>query len=95
MGNCACGRGGAAGPFAEGQELVEFVFNAHGGELKWQEIPGGGLDTICQGCRAPFKLLTFVGTCPDCGGVHAISPPRVSDPAAIQFAGKDFNLSDI
>jgi len=93
MGNCACGGGGgAAGPFAEGKELVEFVYNAHGGSLRSQTIPDNGLDTNCQGCGSAFTLTTFVGLCPNCGGVHAISPPRVADPTAIQFAGKEFTL---
>jgi hypothetical protein len=33
-----------------------------------------------------------VQSCPACGGVHAVSPPRAADPAAIQFAGTDFVL---
>ena len=49
MGDCgSCGSG--AGPFAEGLELVEFVYNAHGGGLRDHPIPGGGLQTNCQGC---------------------------------------------
>ncbi|HKJ04875.1 MAG TPA: hypothetical protein VJ974_04705 [Geopsychrobacteraceae bacterium] len=95
MKNCTCGGGSGAGPFSEGRELVEFVYNAHGGGLRLQNIPGGGLATVCQGCGTSFTLLTFIGTCPDCRGVHAISPPRASDPFAIQFAGKGFSLSEI
>jgi hypothetical protein len=91
MGSCSnCGSGG--GPFAEGRELVEFVAGAHGGQLRVQPIPGGGLETACQGCGAGFTLVTFVGECPQCGGVHAVSPPRCSDSANIQFAGADFQL---
>lgn len=91
MGGCSnCGNG--AGPFSEGRELVEFVSNAHGGHLREQALPGGGLDTSCQGCGAKFTLLNFVGVCPECGGVHAVSPPRSSDSANIQFAGADFQL---
>lgn len=91
MGDCSnCGSGG--GPFAEGRELVEFVASAHGGQLRGQLIPGGGLDATCQGCGAGFTLDTFVGICPRCGGVHAVSPPRCADPANIQFAGPDFQL---
>jgi hypothetical protein len=91
MGGCSnCGSGG--GPFAEGRELVEFVSTAHGGQLRGRPIPGGGLPTNCQGCGAAFTLTTFVGACPQCGGVHAVSPPRCSDPANIQFAGKGFRL---
>ena len=86
MGDCSsCGTG--AGPFSEGRELVEFVSRAHGGAIKDQSIPDGGLDTNCQGCGAPFLLNTFVGKCPECGGVHAVSPPRCMDAANIQFAG--------
>jgi hypothetical protein len=93
MGSCgSCGDGSSGGPFSEGKELVEFVYNAHDGAIKDQPIPGGGLKTKCQGCGAPFTLERFVGKCPQCGGVHAVSPPRSSDPANIQFAGADFKL---
>ncbi len=92
MGSCgSCGSGAA--PFAEGKELVEFVYNAHGGAIKDQEIPGG-LETKCQGCGEPFTLKTFVGKCPKCGGVHAVSPPRCEDAANIQFAGEGFKLPE-
>jgi len=91
MGGCSnCGSGD--GPFAEGRELVEFVFRAHGGQLRRQPIPGGGLAATCQGCGHPFTLATFVGTCPECGGVHAVSPPRCADPGNIQYAGEDYRL---
>jgi len=89
---CCSNQGGNAGPFAEGRELVEFVYQAHGGALRSQALPGGGLTTVCQGCGASFSLATFVGKCPACGGVHAVSPPRSDDAANIQFAGKDFQL---
>lgn len=87
MVNCGCGHPAGAGPFSEGRELVEFVSRAHGGTLKDQALPGGGLQAVCQGCGADFILATFVGSCPNCGGVHAVSPPRCGDPANIQFAG--------
>lgn len=91
MGDCgSCSSGG--GPFAEGKSLVEFVCNAHGGEVRDAAIPGGGLNASCQGCGAKFVMKTFVAKCPKCGGVHAVSPPRCDDPANIQFAGKDFKL---
>lgn len=87
MGNCgSCGNG--AGPFAEGRDLVEFVYNAHGGGLRNKPIANGGLETECRGCGTAFTLATYVGKCPKCGGVHAVSPPRSTDPANIQFAGK-------
>ncbi len=89
--SCGDGRGG---PFSEGRELVEFVLQAHGGAVAKTPIPNGGLPTKCQGCGAEFILRTFVGKCPKCGGVHAVSPPRCDDPANIQFAGKDFRLPD-
>ena len=98
MGGCACGGSGhghghgAGGPFAEGRELVEFVAQAHGGALRSRVLPNGGFATQCQGCGAPFVLTTLVGSCPACGGVHAISPPRADDPANIQYAGDDFRL---
>jgi len=92
MTNCGCGHAAGAGPFAIGRELVEFVSRAHGGSLRDSLLPNGGLATTCQGCGAPFILSTFVGSCQECGGVHAISPPRCDDPANIQFAGRDFTL---
>jgi len=81
-----------SGPFAEGRELVEFVINVHNGGIKDQPIPGGGLDTKCQGCGDRFTLKTFVGKCPECEGVHAVSPPRCGDAANIQFAGVGYKL---
>lgn len=93
MSNCGCGHAAGAGPYAEGRALVEFVACAHGGALRERPIPGGGLQTICQGCGVAFNLNNFVGACPVCGGVHAVSPPRCNDPANIQFAGTDFRLS--
>ena len=92
MGQCGCGHATGAGPFAEGRELVDFVARAHGGELRSRPLPGNGLATNCQGCSAPFTLATFVDSCPECGGVHAVSPPRSSDPANIQFAGVGYTL---
>jgi len=89
----SCGCGGhtpGSGPFAEGRELVEFVSRAHGGALRRTPIRSGGLATACQGCTTPFTLETYVGTCPACGGVHAVSPPRADDPANIQYGGTDF-----
>lgn len=99
MSGCACGGGhghghGAGGPFAVGRELVEFVAQAHGGALRQRSLPGRGLATTCQGCRTAFVLTTFVGHCPTCGGVHAVSPPRAGDAANIQYAGADFRLAD-
>jgi len=96
MNNCGCGHAGHAGggPFSEGRELVEFVYQAHGGGLRNQPIAGGGLETACQGCGARFVLQTFVGRCPTCGGVHAVAPPRSDNPANIQFAGADFTLPE-
>jgi len=86
--NCDTG----AGPFAEGRELVEFVSKIHDGAIKDQPISGGGLDTKCQGCGERFILKTFVGKCPECEGVHAVSPPRCDDAANIQFAGVGYEL---
>lgn len=92
MGSCGCGHASGAGPFAEGRELVDFVFRAHGGSLRAQSLPDGGLATTCQGCGEAFTLATFVASCPACGGVHAVSPPRCSDAANIQFAGEGYRL---
>ncbi len=95
MAGCACGsgHGGGGGPFAEGRELVEFVAQAHGGALRQRPIAGGGLATFCQGCSAPFVLVTHVGSCPVCGGVHAVSPPRADSAENIQYAGEGFTLA--
>ena len=93
MGNCGHDHAGGEGPFAEGRNLVEFVSRAHGGALKNQPLPEGGLQATCQGCGAGFILATFVDSCPECGGVHAVSPPRAGDPANIQFAGVGFRLT--
>ena len=90
MCDCGSSRKPGAGPFASGRELVEFVMNAHGGSVALSKLPNGGLDHACQGCGHQFVLETFVQNCPQCGGVHAISPPRASDPGAIQYAGADF-----
>ena len=93
MGGCgSCSSG--AGPFSEGKELVEFVYAAHDGAIKDMPIANGGLDATCQGCGESFTLMTHVGKCPKCGGVHAVSPPRSDDAANIQFAGADFKLPE-
>ena len=91
---CDCGSSSkpGAGPFATGRDLVEFVLKAHGGAIAVSSVPNGGLTATCQGCGAGFQLETFVQACPECSGVHAVSPPRATDPAAIQFAGADFVL---
>ena len=94
MSDCGCGHTAGSGPFSEGRDLVEFVYNAHGGGLRDSPIPNGGIKTACQGCGNAFKLLTFVGKCPACAGVHAIAPPRSNDPAAVQFAGHNFQLQE-
>lgn len=92
MTGCGCGCGmGEGGPFSKGKELVEFVYNAHGGAVRDQLIRGGALGTVCQGCNTAFSLTTYVGLCPHCGGVHAVAP---MNPVAenIQFAGEDYSL---
>ena len=92
MGTCGCGHAAGAGPFAEGKELVDFVAQAHGGTLRNSPLPNGGLKTRCQGCGAVFVLATFVAGCPECGGIHAVSPPRSTDPENIQYAGSGYLL---
>ena len=89
---CDCGSGGnnGMGPYATGRGLVQFVLNAHGGEVASSPVPNGGLQTTCQGCGEAFLLRTFVQGCPACGGIHAVSPPRADDPSAVQFAGAGF-----
>ena len=91
MSGCSnCGSG--AGPLAKGRELVEFVYQAHGGALCQRSLPHGGLQTRCQGCDGEFILATFVGCCPHCGGVHAVSPPQAHAAANIQYAGAGFEF---
>ena len=92
MSECGCGGDGGAGPFSKGKELVEFVCNAHGGTVRDQPIRNGAIETTCQGCGELFSLHTYVGSCSECGGVHAVAP---MNPTAenIQFAGKDFTLT--
>lgn len=91
---CDCGSAGTPGmgPYATGRALVEFVLGAHGGAVAVSDLPNNGLELNCGGCGKQFVLKTFVQSCPQCGGVHAVSPPRANDPAAIQFAGADFAL---
>lgn len=91
---CCSNNDGKTGPFAEGRELVEFVYHAHGGGLRDQPVSDNGLATTCRGCGSAFTLTTFVGHCPACGGVHAVSPPRADDAANIQFAGKGYRLPE-
>jgi len=89
---CDCGSTTTpgVGPFATGRELVNFVLRAHGGAVSGSPLQNSGLEHLCQGCGERFVLHTFVQECPACGGVHAVSPPRANDPAAIQFAGNAF-----
>ncbi len=91
---CDCGSNSkpGVGPFATGRDLVEFVLKAHGGAIAVSPVPNGGLATTCQGCGSGFLLATFVQACPECSAVHAVSPPRATEPAAIQFAGAGFVL---
>jgi hypothetical protein len=89
-GDCGSEGTGGGGPYATGKELVQFVLAAHGGGVAASALPNGGLELQCHGCGAGFVLQTFVQDCPACGGVHAVSPPRANDAAAIQFAGADF-----
>lgn len=92
MSECGCGcSNSSGGPFSKGKELVEFVCQAHGGTVKDQMIRQGPIETICQGCNAPFILKTYVGVCSACGGVHAVAP---MSPTAenVQFAGSGFVL---
>ena len=94
MAGCGCSFdvGGTSGPFSKGRELVEFVYNAHGGTVRDQPIARGAIDIVCQGCRATFTLKTYLGKCTECGGVHAVAP---MNPVAenVQFAGNDFSLA--
>jgi len=92
MSGCGCGcGGGAGGPYSKGLELVEFVYNAHGGAVRDQLIMNGPLAVTCQECGSPFTLATYVGSCPACGGVHAVAPmlPAVEN---VQYAGNGYRL---
>lgn len=91
---CDCGSGhrGGMGPYATGRDLVEFVLAAHGGGVAGSLVPNGGLQVACRECGEGFVLRTFVQGCPACGGVHAVSPPRADDPAAVQYAGAGFRV---
>ncbi len=92
MSECGCGNeNGTGGPFSKGRDLVEFVFQAHGGSVRDQKIMQGPLQAVCQGCNKSFILDTYLGQCPECGGVHAVAPmcPTAEN---IQFAGSDYKL---
>lgn len=92
MSGCGCGcGGGSASPYSKGRELVEFVYNAHGGAVRDQQIMNGPLAVVCQECGGSFQLETYVGGCPACGAVHAVAPmfPTVEN---VQYAGKGFRL---
>lgn len=92
MSGCGCGcSSGAGGPYSKGLELVEFVLNAHGGAVRDQQIMNGPLAVTCKECGVSFTLATYVGSCPACGGVHAVAPMF---PAAenVQYAGKGYRL---
>ena len=93
MTGCGCGSSidGTSGPFSKGRELVEFVYNAHGGTVRDQPIMRGALNISCQGCEADFILETYLGRCPQCGGVHAVAPVDPI-PEKVQYAGADFSL---
>lgn len=88
---CGCGSGSGGGPYSKGLELVEFVYNAHGGAIREQLIRSGPLSVSCQECGNLFDLVTYIGTCPACGGVHAVAPMQ---PTAenVQYAGKGYRL---
>jgi len=61
MGSCgSCGPAGG-GPFSEGVELVEFVYNAHDGGVRNAPIPDGGLNAKCQGCGESEVALAVSG----------------------------------
>ena len=93
MAGCGCGNmaSGTGGPFSKGKELIEFVYNAHGGTVRDQPIARGALEIECQGCEASFTLATYLGKCPECGGIHAVAPV---DPVSekVQFSGMGFTL---
>jgi hypothetical protein len=90
MSECGC-NGGTGGPFSKGRELVDFVYNAHRGTIRNQPIGKGALAAVCQRCNTPFTMETYIAQCPECGGVHTVSP---MNPTAdnIQFGGKNFTL---
>lgn len=87
---CDCNSSGG-GPYSKGKDLVDFVYHAHGGAIRGQRILQGPLAIVCQGCKVPFLLETYLGLCPGCGGVHAVAP---MSPTAekVQYAGQDYRL---
>lgn len=92
MSGCGCGcAGGGGGPFSKGRELVDFVWNAHGGTVRDRQIMGGPLAISCQECGGSFMLATYVGSCPACGGVHAVAPMN-SIAENVQYAGRGYRL---
>lgn len=54
--------------------LVECVCKAGDGVKRNKLSKGGGHETTCQGCGAAFTMKIHVDTCPQCGGIHAITP---------------------
>lgn len=94
MSGCGCGTENGSGPLSKGKALVEFVYNAHGGTVRDQPIRGGGLEATCQGCGEAFILQTYVGSCPKCGGLHAVAPMNPTS-ENIQFGGEGFTLSGV
>jgi len=96
MAGCGCGCNSEAeggGPFSQGRELVEFVYNAHEGTVRNKPMARGPIEVTCQGCNAPFVMETYLAKCPKCGGVHAVAPMNPV-PENVQFAGKDFTLPE-
>lgn len=92
MAGCGCAsHAGSTGPFSKGKELVEFVYNAHGGAVRDQPISTGALNISCQGCKADFTMKTYIDTCPECGGVHAVTP-MTPTAESVQFAGPGYTL---
>ena len=79
--------------FLMGKNLLNLFIMHMEGAIRDQPLPNE-LKTKCQGCGEPFTLKTFVGKCPKCGGVHAVSPPRCDNPANIQFAGVGYKLPE-
>ncbi len=92
MSGCGCGTE-SDGPFGKGKELVEFVYNAHGGTVRDSPNARGPIEVFCQGCNVPFTMETYLAKCPQCGGVHAVAPMNPV-PENVQFAGEDYVLPE-
>lgn len=74
---------GCSGNFENGQQVVDKVRMMGFAE---QPTPVPLLIT-CGTCEHPFEMETYEAHCPQCGGVHAVTPCHAFDPANVSSAG--------